>query len=119
MSTAVISVPNYFTQVDRKAILRAAKLADIEVLQLMNDNAAIALNFAISRRNSLEAKPQFLFYDVGASATAATIVCKFIAIVVTFSDVLDVNPFFSMGSPRLKYSIHVVRCAQFWAANLC
>ena len=37
---AVITVPPYFNQAERRALLQAAELAGLNVLQLMNDNAA-------------------------------------------------------------------------------
>ena len=43
----VITVPAFFTQVERRAMLRAADLAELKVLQLINDNAAAALNYGI------------------------------------------------------------------------
>ena len=36
----VITVPVYFTQSERKAVLHAAQLVDLNILQLMSDNAA-------------------------------------------------------------------------------
>ncbi len=40
ISEAVITVPPFFNQAERRAMLRAADLAGLKVLQLMNDNAA-------------------------------------------------------------------------------
>ncbi len=37
---AVITVPPYFNQAERRAVLNAAELADIKVLQLINTNTA-------------------------------------------------------------------------------
>ncbi len=37
---AVITVPPFFNQAERRAVLNAAELADIKVLQLMNTNTA-------------------------------------------------------------------------------
>lgn len=37
---AVLTVPPYFNQAERRAVLVAAELADIKVLQLMNSNTA-------------------------------------------------------------------------------
>lgn len=72
---AVIIVPPFFNQAERKAVLHAAELADLKVLQLINDNIAIALNYGIFRRKEINETSQYvMFYDMGASSTRATIV---------------------------------------------
>ncbi|XP_043284263.1 hypoxia up-regulated protein 1 isoform X2 [Venturia canescens] len=72
---AVIIVPPYFNQAERRAVMQAAELADLKVLQLLNDNIAIALNYGIFRRKEINETSQYvLFYDMGASSTRATIV---------------------------------------------
>lgn len=40
INEAVLIVPGYFNQAERRAMLQAAELADIKVLQLMNDYMA-------------------------------------------------------------------------------
>ncbi|PAA74658.1 hypothetical protein BOX15_Mlig034201g1, partial [Macrostomum lignano] len=72
---AVITVPPYFSQAERLAVLRAADYAGITVLQLMNSNAAVALNFGIFRSKSFNKTAQYyMFYDMGSSSTIATVV---------------------------------------------
>lgn len=71
----VITVPVYFTQSERKAVLHAAQLVDLNILQLMSDNAAVALNFGVFRRKEFNGTMQYyMFYDMGATSTTATIV---------------------------------------------
>lgn len=41
----VLTVPGFFNQVERKALLQAAELAGLKVLQLINDYTAVALNY--------------------------------------------------------------------------
>ncbi|VDK33995.1 unnamed protein product [Taenia asiatica] len=74
IKTAVIIVPSYFTQAERRAVLRSANLANIEVIQLMDDNVAVALDYIRPRVKLAEEKPVYLFFDVGATATSATLV---------------------------------------------
>ncbi|VDM22944.1 unnamed protein product [Hydatigera taeniaeformis] len=74
MKTAVITVPSYFTQAERRAVLRSAGLANIEVIQLIDDNVAVALDYIRPRVKLAEEKPVYLFFDVGATATTATLV---------------------------------------------
>ena len=71
---AVITVPPYFTQSERRAVKRACELANIKLLQLMNDNTAVALNFGIFRRKDFNATGStYLFYDMGSQSTVCTI----------------------------------------------
>lgn len=50
MSEVVITVPGYFNQAERRAVKEAATLAGLNVLQLINDYTAIAINYGIFRR---------------------------------------------------------------------
>ncbi|XP_075298551.1 hypoxia up-regulated protein 1 [Opisthocomus hoazin] len=71
----VITVPAYFNQAERRAVLHAAHMADLKVLQLINDNTAVALNYGVFRRKDINATAQnIMFYDMGAGSTVCTIV---------------------------------------------
>lgn len=70
----VITAPAFFNQAERRAMLRAAELAGIKVLQLINSNIAAALDYGIFRRKDFnESAQNILFYDMGASSTVATV----------------------------------------------
>ncbi|XP_053547274.1 hypoxia up-regulated protein 1 isoform X2 [Bombina bombina] len=72
---AVITVPVFFNQAERRAVLQAAKLTGLKVLQLINDNTAVALNYGVFRRKDINATAQnIMFYDMGARSTVCTIV---------------------------------------------
>ncbi|XDV54331.1 hypothetical protein PO909_022635 [Leuciscus waleckii] len=72
---AVITVPAYFNQAERRAVLQAAHIAGLKVLQLINDNTAVALNYGVFRRKDINSTAQnVLFYDMGSGSTTATIV---------------------------------------------
>ncbi|CAF2097812.1 unnamed protein product [Rotaria magnacalcarata] len=74
VDAAVITVPPYFTQAERRAIKRACELANIKLLQLMNDNTAVALNYGIFRRKDFNASGStYLFYDMGSQSTVCTL----------------------------------------------
>jgi len=74
VDAAVITVPPYFTQTERRAIKRACELSNIKLLQLMNDNTAVALNYGIFRRKDFNATGStYLFYDMGSQSTVCTI----------------------------------------------
>ncbi|XP_069080906.1 hypoxia up-regulated protein 1 [Pleurodeles waltl] len=72
---AVITVPVYFNQAERRAVIQAAHMANLKVLQLINDNTAVALNYGVFRRKDINATAQnIMFYDMGAGSTSCTIV---------------------------------------------
>ncbi|XP_015912562.1 hypoxia up-regulated protein 1 [Parasteatoda tepidariorum] len=71
---AVITVPPFFSQAERRAMLQAAKLSGINVLQLINSNTAVALNYGVFRRRDFNETPtNIMFYDMGAGNTVATV----------------------------------------------
>lgn len=51
---AVITVPAFFNQAERRAVLHAAHIAGLKVLQLINDNTAVALNYGVFRRKDID-----------------------------------------------------------------
>ncbi|KFM81998.1 hypothetical protein X975_18921, partial [Stegodyphus mimosarum] len=71
----VITVPPFFNQAERRAMLQAAGLSGLNVLQLINSNTAVALNYGVFRRRDFNETPtNILFYDMGAGSTVATVV---------------------------------------------
>merc|ERR1719272_2286123 len=75
ISGVVFTVPPYFTQAQRKAMLLVAKLANVKVLQLLNSPTAIAMNYGVFRAKEFnETAQNILFYDMGAQSTIASIV---------------------------------------------
>ncbi|XP_026797716.2 hypoxia up-regulated protein 1 isoform X1 [Pangasianodon hypophthalmus] len=71
----VITVPAFFNQAERRAVLQAAQMAGLKVLQLINDNTAVALNYGLFRRKDINATAQnVMFYDMGSGSATATIV---------------------------------------------
>ncbi|KAF6212275.1 hypothetical protein GE061_012797 [Apolygus lucorum] len=75
INEVVITTPGFFNQAERKALVQAAELAGLKVLQLMNDYTAVALNYGIFRRKDFNETAQYIMlYDMGASSTSASIV---------------------------------------------
>ncbi|CAI5455631.1 unnamed protein product [Caenorhabditis angaria] len=71
----VITVPIFLNQAERRAIATAANIAGLNLLQLLNDGSAAALNYGVFRRKEITEKPtHMLIYDMGAVKTTATIV---------------------------------------------
>lgn len=76
INEAVISVPGYFGQAERIAMQKAAEIAGIKVLQIINSYTAAAINYGIFRTKSFnETSPMYMmFYDMGAYSTQASVV---------------------------------------------
>lgn len=71
----VITVPAFFNQAERRAVLQAAQMAGLKVLQLINDNTAVAVNYGVFRRKDIDnTAKNVMFYDMGSGSTTATIV---------------------------------------------
>eukprot|EP00124_Ichthyophonus_hoferi_P002404 Ihof_evm8s162 gene=Ihof_evmTU8s162 len=75
MNSVVITVPAFWGQAERQALLYAADLVGINVIQLLDDNTAVALGYGVFHQERFMDKPMnVLFYDQGASHTTATLV---------------------------------------------
>ncbi|XP_058823794.1 hypoxia up-regulated protein 1 [Topomyia yanbarensis] len=75
VTQCVLVVPGFFGQAERQAMVAAAKLANLNVLQLINDYTAVALNYGIFRRKEFNETAQyFVFYDMGAYKTTASVI---------------------------------------------
>lgn len=69
----VITVPSFFGQSQRQAIIDSARLAGLTVLSLMNNHAAAALQHGYTRSFGNKSE-NVIFYDVGASSVEAALV---------------------------------------------
>ncbi len=77
VSDIVISVPPWFADSQRRAILDASEVAGLKTLRLINDNTAIALGYGITKTDLPEgdAKPRrVVFVDIGYSDYTCTVV---------------------------------------------
>lgn len=95
----VISVPVYYTHAQRLAVLHAATIANVNVLRIMNEHAAIALSYGIFRTKDLpETTPiKVAFVDIGEASTTVSIT----AFTNTRCDVLAVATDSSLGGRDL------------------
>lgn len=69
----MITVPAFFGQSQRAAILDAAKLAGLNVLSLVNNHAAAALQHGITQDYTNRSE-HIIFYDIGASSVEGALV---------------------------------------------
>src|SRR5277367_6898259 len=53
VSDVVIAIPGWFTEAQRRSILDAAEIADLNTLRLMNDTTASALGFGITKTDQI------------------------------------------------------------------
>ena len=77
VSDVVVSVPAWFTDTQRRAIMDAAEIAGLKLLRLMNDTTATALGYGITKSDlpTAEEKPRRVaFVDIGHSNYTCSIV---------------------------------------------
>ena len=66
---AVITVPAYFDEVQRQATTQAAKIAQIEVVRIINEPTAAAIAYGIAEKDATEKKlGKVAVYDLGGGA---------------------------------------------------
>ena len=74
----VVSVPCWFTDAQRRAVLDAGNIAGLNILRLLNETAATALGWGLPKTGDLpeeNAKPKHvLFFDMGHSSTQVCVV---------------------------------------------
>nr|CCA21519.1 protein heat shock protein putative [Albugo laibachii Nc14] len=69
----VITVPEYYTQAQRQAVLDAAELAGLRVLSLINENTAAALQLCIHTTLEPDTPKRVIFYNQGSTSLQVTI----------------------------------------------
>jgi heat shock protein 4 len=77
VSDLVMSVPTWFTDAQRRALIDAAEIAGLKLLRLINDTTAAALGYGITKLDlpSADEKPRRVaFVDVGYSDYSCSIV---------------------------------------------
>ena len=72
ITDCVITVPEYWTMKQRQSLLDSAKIAGLNVLGLINENTAAALQYAL--RGSLNETETIMLYNMGALSTKVSIV---------------------------------------------
>lgn len=73
VNEVILTVPPYFSQLERDSITDAIEIAGLRTLALVNDGTAVAVNYAMTR--TFSSTPEYhVIYDAGASSTRATVV---------------------------------------------
>ncbi|GMI70105.1 heat shock protein 70 [Hibiscus trionum] len=89
---AVISVPPYFGQAQRKGLMTAAHLAGVNVISLINEHSGAALQYGIDKDFSNGSR-HVIFYDMGSSSTYAALVYFSAYNAKEFGKTISVNQF--------------------------
>jgi hypoxia up-regulated 1 len=89
---AVVGVPAYFGQAERRGLVQAAQLAGINVLALINEHSGAALQYGIDKDFSNGSR-YVVFYDMGASSTYAALVYFSAYNAKEFGKTVSVNQF--------------------------
>ncbi|KAK9475635.1 Hsp70 protein-domain-containing protein [Lipomyces japonicus] len=66
-----LTVPAFFDNIQRRAIIDATEIAGLKVVSLVSDGVAVGINYASSR--SFPEKQYHIIFDVGAGSTTATL----------------------------------------------
>ncbi|KAI0338231.1 heat shock protein [Trametopsis cervina] len=76
VSDVVIAIPGWYTDSQRRAVLDAAQIANLNVLRLINDTTAVALGYGITKSDLPEAESprHVVFVDVGHSSLSVAVV---------------------------------------------
>lgn len=85
ITDCILTVPGFFNQFERKALLDGAELAGLKVLNLIDDGASFGVNYAMmrtfgskkaatSKGDGAPGVETHLIYDFGASSVKATII---------------------------------------------
>jgi molecular chaperone DnaK (HSP70) len=71
----VVSVPDYYTVAERKAMIEALNIADLNCTALINESSSVALAYGWFKRTQFEENPRIVgFIDIGQSKTTITYV---------------------------------------------
>ncbi|KJA18353.1 hypothetical protein HYPSUDRAFT_45369 [Hypholoma sublateritium FD-334 SS-4] len=76
VTDVVISVPGWYTDIQRRAIIDAAAIANMNVLRLINDTTATALGYGITKSDlpEAEAPRHVVFVDAGHADFSVAVV---------------------------------------------
>ncbi|CCI45987.1 unnamed protein product [Albugo candida] len=69
----VITVPDYYTQAQRQAVLDAAEISGLRVLSLINENTAAALQLCIHTSMEPNERKRVMFYNLGSTSLQVSI----------------------------------------------
>ncbi|CED85320.1 Molecular chaperones GRP170/SIL1, HSP70 superfamily [Phaffia rhodozyma] len=71
VTDAIVTVPGWFTQFHREAVIDALEIGGLKSVGLINDGTAVGMNFAMTRQ--FPTKEYHLIYDSGSLSTSVTL----------------------------------------------
>ncbi|OLY80723.1 Heat shock protein hsp88 [Smittium mucronatum] len=75
VSDVVISVPGWYTDRQRRSVMQACQIADLNCLRLINDSTSAALSYGITKHDLPEDKPRnVVFVDMGHGSFSVAVV---------------------------------------------
>jgi len=76
ISDVVIAVPGWYTEIQRRAVFDAARIANLNPLRIINDTTAIALGYGITKSDlpPPESPRHVVFVDIGHSNYSVAVV---------------------------------------------
>ncbi|XP_045204095.2 heat shock 70 kDa protein 4-like [Mercenaria mercenaria] len=117
----VVSVPSFYTELERKAMLAACKIASLNCLKIMNDTTAVSLAYGIYKQDlpaENEKSRNVVFVDLGYSSMQVAITAfnkGKLKVLATQSDanlggrdfdLLLVNHFIEEWKTKYKIDVH-------------
>ena len=81
VTDCVLSVPAYFVESERYAMLNAARIAGVNCLRLLNDTTAIALAYGIYKTDLPDTEAvNVAFVDIGHNAYQVRLFCPLLCV---------------------------------------
>ncbi|KAJ2915267.1 hypothetical protein MD484_g5139, partial [Candolleomyces efflorescens] len=103
VSDVVIAVPGWYTDTQRRALLDAAAIANLNVLRLINDTTATALGYGITKTDlpDPETPRNVAFVDVGHATLSVSVVSFSKGTLTVLSTAYDQN----LGGRDIDYAL--------------
>jgi len=73
VTECTISIPPFWTVAQRRAMIKIGKLAGLDVLSLIHEGTAVALQYGLTKLRKMKEPRNVLFYDFGASSLKVSI----------------------------------------------
>ena len=103
VTDVVISVPGWFTDIQRRAVIDAASIVNLNVLRLINDTTATALGYGITKADLPEPENprHVIFVDVGHADMSVAVVAFSKGQLIVKSTAYDRN----LGGRDIDYAL--------------
>ena len=70
----VVTVPGYFSAIERQAMIDAINISGLNLLKLLNESSAITYSYGLFRKDDFTSKPRYVvFLDLGHAKMTVTV----------------------------------------------